>query len=516
MSPSAAASSLRRSTAMVWRSLRSMRTALVLLLLVGLGAVAGSLVPQVGVADARIAAMFRDHPLRARIYDQLGLFDVYGSWWFTILYALLLVSLVACILPRTRALLRNLTARPAPARDLASMRHYAELVVPGPPERAIRDARRVLRRKRFRLSRPDGSGSLAADKGLAREAGSLVFHWAFLLLLLGVVWGKGTGFSGQAVIVEGETWTEAHASYDGQIREGRFFGEDHSGVQVHVEDFEAIYRPTGQPKDFVTRATLLDERGRTLERVEIRVNHPAEAEGVRFYQFGYGWAPVIRVEHDGRPIFDGPVVCQRGEVPEGVSPLQVPWRCVVKLPSLRPQMGIRFELWPDSRGLLALLETGQAMPMLVEYAPVMTWEAYEGDLRADLVQSVSTLDTSAMRKVGSGALGAGETVGIGRGVTVSFPELRRYTVLTVARDRGMWIVLVAAILILIGLLPALYGSRRKVWVRAEAEGPRTVLKVGGFALQRGSRFDEEFSGLVRDLERSLREGARGERERVGA
>lgn len=515
MSPTAFVSSLRRSTALVWRSLRSMRTALVLLLLVGLGAVAGSLVPQVGVADARIAAMFRDHPLRARIYDQLGLFDVYGSWWFTILYGLLLVSLVACILPRTRALARNLVSKPTPARDLASMRHYAELTLPIPPDRAIEHARGVLRRKRFRVWWPEGALSLAADKGLAREAGSLVFHWALLLLLLGVVWGKGTGFSGQAVIVEGETWTETHASYDGQIREGRFFGEDHSGVRVRVEDFQATYRMTGQPRDFVTRATLLDERGGVLERVEIRVNHPAEAEGVRFYQFGYGWAPVIRVEHEGRPIFDGPVVCQQGEAPEGVSPLQVPWRCVVKLPSLRPQMGIRFELWPDSRGLLALLETGRAMPMIVAYAPVMTWEAYEGDLRADLVQSVSTLETSAMRKIGSGALGAGETVDVGRGVTVSFPELRQYTVLTVARDRGMWIVLVAAILMMSGLLPALYGSRRKVWVSAEADGPGTVLKVGGSALQRASRFDEEFPRLVRDLEAALRVSPPRARERVG-
>lgn len=502
------AASVARSVAFVWRSLRSMRTALVLLLLVGLGAVAGSLVPQVGVADARIAATFRDHPLRARIFAQLGLFDVYGSWWFTLLYSLLLLSLVACIVPRTRAFLRNALARPAPARELAALRHYAEVPVPLPPERAIRDARRALRRLRFRVRSPGDELGLAAEKGLAREGGSLLFHWAILLLLAGVAWGKGTGFSGQAVIVEGETWTEAHANYDGQIREGRYFGEDHTGVRIRVDDFEASYHPTGQPRDFVTRATLFDADGRLLDRVEIRVNHPAEAEGVRFYQFGYGWAPVIRVEHRGQPIFDGPVVCEQRGVPEGVSPLQVPWRCVVKLHSLRPQVGIAFELWPDSRGLLSLLETGQVMPMVVAYAPVMTWEAYEGDLRSELVQSISTLDTTAMRRIGSGVLGAGETADLGRGITVSFPELRRYTVLTVARDRGMWIVLVGAILMLVGLLPALSSTRRRVWVLAEPDGAGAVLKVGGFALQRGNRFEEEFARLVRDLERvSAREAS---------
>ena len=44
-------------------------------------------------------------------------------------------------------------------------------------------------------------------------------------------------------------------------------------------------------------------------------------------------------------------------------------------------------------------------------------------------------------------------------------------------------------------------SRRKLWVTAEADGAGTLLKVGGFALQRRSQFEEEFSRLVRELER---------------
>ena len=50
---------------------------------------------------------------------------------------------------------------------------------------------------------------------------------------------------------------------------------------------------------------------------------------------------------------------------------------------------------------------------------------------------------------------------------MSFPGVRQYSVLQVSRDAGVPLVLAAAILILLGLLPALYTSRRKVWVRAE-------------------------------------------------
>ncbi|HEY1127077.1 MAG TPA: cytochrome c biogenesis protein ResB, partial [Actinomycetota bacterium] len=193
--PSARLMSLRLSLALVWRTLRSMRTALVLLLLLGVAAVAGSLVPQVGTSNARILAMFRDHPLRADIYDKLGLFDVFGSWWFTLIYSLLLISLAACLFPRTRAMVRNIRSRPQPTRELDGMRHYAARPVPAEPERAIADARRVLRRRFFRVAQSNGGGPpvLAADKGLAREGGSLLFHWSFFLILVGMVWGKGTG-----------------------------------------------------------------------------------------------------------------------------------------------------------------------------------------------------------------------------------------------------------------------------------------------------------------------------------
>lgn len=499
---------LRRSTAMAWRSLRSMRTALVLLLLVALAAVAGSLVPQVGVADARIAATFRAHPLRARFFEQLGLFDVYGSWWFTLLYVLLLISLGACLLPRTRAFVRNLRTKPALARDLDGMRHYAEVAVPAGPDRAIAGARRVLRRRLFRVNGPNGRPALAADKGLARELGSLLFHWSFFLLLIGIVWGKGTGFSGRAVIVEGERWVEAHANYDGSLREGSFFDEDHSGVQVLVRDFQVTYRPTGQAEDFVTRATISEADGSGARDVEIRVNEPAEIDGVRFFQFGYGWAPVVEVRRDGELIASEPIVCAQDVPPEGVSPLQMPWNCVLKLPSLRPQVGVRLVLWPDSRGLFALLETGTAMPMFGEFAPVMSYTVYEGDLRSELVQQAGLLDTTAMRETDSGVLGAGVTVEVADGVTMTFSDLRQYTVLQVARDRGLWIVFAAAILVLAGLLPALYTSRRKLWVTAETNGGGTVLKVGGFALQRRQQFEDEFSKLVTRLERASREGER--------
>lgn len=478
-----------RSLVAVWRTLRSMRTALILLLLVAVASVFGSLVPQVNTAPGAVADLFRDHPVQAAVYRALGLFDVYGSWWFTLAYALLLISLASCLAPRTRAMLRGLRRQPQPVGDLQGMRLFAEGVVRGGTEVALDRSRRVLRRRRFRVA-PVAPG-LAAEKGAARENGSLMFHWSLFLLLIGVVVGKGFGFTAQATVIEGETWTESHASYDFPPREGGFFTEGmHAGFQLRVEDFDTTYHPSGVPREFVSRVEVIDPSGRPVGEREIRVNDPLSFEGVKVYQQGYGWAPVIEVHEDGRALTEQPVVF----VTDTPNDQRRPWRGVIKLPSLRPQVGLEFELFPDPLAGVA------GAPMLEARNPFLSYQAWRGDLRLTAAQSVFSLDKRGLRRWRSGGIGMGESASLPDGLTITFPELREYTQFLVKRDPGTWVMLAAALLIVLGLIPALYSSRRRVWVRAVAKGgDGTLLQVGGFALQRRAAFEAEFRAIADEL-----------------
>ena len=486
MSTRAPSETAYRSLLAVWRTLRSMRTALILLLLVAVASILGSLVPQLSTARGAVVDLFQTHPTLAGFYRALGLFDVYGSWWFTLCYGLLLVSLASCLIPRTRALWRGRGRQPMPMRELDGLRHFAEGAVAGTPEGALDRARGVLRRRRFRVARADPG--LSAEKGRAREVGSLVFHWSLFLLLVGAVYGKGFGFTGQATIVEGETWTEGHASYDVPPVEGRFFGEAHRGFQVRLEDFDATYREGGVPRDFVSEVAVLNGEAERVER--IRVNEPLEHEGVKLYQQGYGWAPVLEVRRDGRVIAAEPVVF----ITRSPNDQRAPWQGVVKLPSLDPQIGIEFELFPDlEAGLLGF-------PMLEARNPFLAYTVWQGDLRLTAAQSVFSLDKTGLVRAGEGGIGLGETKELPGGIEVTFRELREYTQLLVKRDPGTGIMLLAALLVVLGVLPALYSSRRRVWVRAEArDGDGTRLQVAGFALQRKAAFDDEFREIVGEL-----------------
>ncbi len=528
MSTTASGPSLKQSVALVWRTLRSMRTALILLLLLALASVAGSLIPQWPNSPERVLQYKAEHGLVGAFYDRAGLFDVFGSWWFVLITALLFISLVACLVPRTRAAWRSLRQRPMQAREIDAFKQYAERMVPAAPEVALTASATVLRRRLYRLARDPDRPALAAEKGAAREVGSLLFHWAFILILVGVIVGKGTGFTGYAVLVDGDTWVDAQANYDGQIRAGRFFDGSFTGTGIHLRGFESTFRDTGMPMDFVSHVDLLDAQGNLVRQQDIRVNHPAHIAGLNIFQVNWGWAPLLSVHDGATPLARQHVVLDREPAPDGVPEFAMPWHGVLKVSSVRPQIGIELELYPDSHAFFESLRTGTPIAMLKDVDPIIRYTVWQGRLTDT---SLTSLDTTLMRKVGSGVVGEGSTVELRtgtvvdpgaakHGLTLSFPTLSRYSVLQVSRDRGVPVVLVAAILILLGLLPALYSSKRKVWVRAEPHGSGTALKVGGFALQRKPQFEDEFAKLVDAIAKAAGEGSTGadrpDREKVGS
>ena len=95
-----------------WRQLTSMRTALLLLLLLGFAAIPGSLFPQRTQNPMKVTEYFTNNPGLAKWLDRLRLFDVYSSPWFSAIYLLLFISLIGCVLPRTIEHLKAIGAKP--------------------------------------------------------------------------------------------------------------------------------------------------------------------------------------------------------------------------------------------------------------------------------------------------------------------------------------------------------------------------------------------------------------------
>ena len=474
-----------------------MRTALVLLVVLAAASILGSLFPQEGLSPQRVDQYFLDHPALAPVLERLGMFDVFGSAWYMAIYLALLGALVACLVPRTRALVRVLRSRPPRGGDLARYRTRASFQTQASPDQAMAAARQVLRRNRFRLAGYEGE--LAGEKGYLREVASLLFHVSLLVLLVGLAYGKGYGYRGQAAIVEGETWANARVGYD-SFSPGRFFGPERlAPFQLRLDDFTNSFYPNNTPREFASRVTALDLDGRRLQSQRVAPNKPMTVDGVRVFQSDYGYVPVVRVQDaKGRELL----------APQEVLTLRDPaseWSTgAVKVTRSDPQVGLELTMFtglrtaPDCPGGAPFCND----PRLVR--PVLVVLAYQGDLQANRAQSVFTLDRTRLTLLGDRPLllVPGQSKKLANGMVVSFTDLKQYSVFTLARDPGVPVVAVGAVLLLCGLVPSLYVTRRRVWVRAVPAGPGTTrVELAGLALQGKPAFEAELARLAQQIRR---------------
>jgi len=496
----------------LWRQLTSMRTALLLLLLLAIAAVPGSLVPQRSSDPNGVTQYFSDNPRLAPILDGFQMFDVYTSAWFSAVYLLLFVSLIGCIIPRTKHHLEALRARPprTPAR-LSRLAGYTERPLPlaGSAEasdaagRAIDAAAVQLRQSGYRVERYElrGEASVSAERGYLRETGNLVFHTALVGVLMAVGFGGGFGFSGQRVVVEGQTFVNTLAAFD-SFNPGRFFNDTSlQPYRLSLESLDAVYETRnadalGQPIDFTAHVTV-EGQGEDAQDATVKVNQPLYTHGTDVYLLGNGYAPTITVENaDGEVVFTDSVPF----LPQDANLTSIG---VVKVPDGMPeQLGMVGFFYPTQTQLTSGAYTSSYPDLIL---PVLTLNVYEGDLGIDggTPTSVYTLDPSGMQQLTGGDTGVdsielkpGETAELPNGLgTVTFEHadpdagegdyahsVPRFASFDIHHDPTQIWVLVFAALILGGLLVSLFVPRRRMWVKA-AKRPdgSVVLEYAGLA-----------------------------------
>jgi cytochrome c biogenesis protein len=498
-----------------WRQLTSMRTALFLLLLLAFAAIPGSLVPQRSSDPNGVVQYIRDNPDAAEVLDFLQVFDTYSSVWFSSIYLLLFVSLIGCIIPRTKHHLQSLRTPPpkTPAR-LARLAGFTSVNsdTADAPDAAITSAQKLLSKQGYRTrlfdeTARDGSRelSVSAERGYLRETGNLVFHSALVGVLVTVGIGGGFGYNGNKVIVEGQAFTNVLSGYD-TFNPGRFFSDDVLvPYTIAVDKFSAEYEEEnldayGQPIDYTVDVTT-DVPGEGEASGIIKVNEPLRIAGSNAYLLGNGYAPWITVrDGDGNVAFSQPVPF----LPQDANLTSVG---VIKVPDALPeQLGLQGFFYPTQ---CSTDVCGSALssvhPDLRD--PTLTLEVYTGDLGLDegAATNAYALNTDDLTQVsGRNAdspgllLKLGDTVELPNGLgSVEFTEVKRFVSLDIHHDPTQIWVLIFSILVLAGLLTGLFIPRRRVWVKAVATPTGTRFEYAGLA--RGE--DPGLESAVEDIAR---------------
>ena len=465
----------------LWRQLTSMRTALILLLLLGLASIPGSLFPQRTQSPLKVREYFENDPTGAKWMDRFYLFDVYGSPWFSAIYLLLFISLIGCVIPRSWHYFREIFKAPNPApSSLNAMEGYQ--VIDGD----LAAAEKWLKSNHFRIAK--SGKSIAAEKGYLRETGNLVFHLSLIVVLLGIAGSSVFGMRGEAIVNVGERFINTPTTYD-NLTPGRFFSiDDLPPFIIKVNNFDATYDPeNNMPLDYELKVTTQD--GIDAEPVDriVKVNSPLTFGSTRVYLQANGYSPLVTVrDKSGAVKFEGPVPF----LPQDANLSSIG---AIKVPDMDPQIGFIGSFLPTAardevRGGFS------SFPELLD--PRLLVSVWQGDLKMDsgVPQSVYRIDTEDMERIGLWALRVGESYEFEVG-SITFNGVIPWVNLQVVRDPGKQYALFGSILAIIGLMISLFIRQRRIWVR-EINGR---IEIAGLALNRLPGLEDEINRMVNEM-----------------
>jgi len=234
--------------------------------------------------------------LLGKIYYQLGFHELYSSWWYMIIIALIGISLVICSIDRVVPLYRALKIQRAKRHEtfINRQRLYSETEIVSDEEKGKVIAR--LKKQRYKVRIEDGH--VLAEKGRFSRWGPYVNHIGLIIILLAAilrmtpllylddyVWVR----EGEQVVIPGtkgeyyienkefilETYDENDERFNDALK--RVQGSIASNYQTNV----IIYKQKEQ--------SLVGSEPE-LEKVvedEIWMNNPLKFDGYTLYQAGY-------------------------------------------------------------------------------------------------------------------------------------------------------------------------------------------------------------------------------------
>ncbi len=294
-----------------------MNLAVTLLVAVSIASVVGTVLKQ---NQPYTDYVIKFGPFWFKVFEKLGLYDVYSSGWFLFILTFLIISTSVCLYRNTPTMWREMRhfrahVQEASLRALSNRRQFSADITPEAAEESVRE---TLTKAGFRSRREDHPNGtvLAAKKGGFNRLGYVLTHLAIVVIGIGgLIDGKidlkvrqltgdlrietrdipvsqvpeasklppsNTSFRANVTIPEGSSASVAFIN----VKDGYLVQE--LPFRIKVKDFRIEHYPTGQPKSFESDVVLTaPDLKKPIEKT-VRVNHPLEYDGYSIFQASFG------------------------------------------------------------------------------------------------------------------------------------------------------------------------------------------------------------------------------------
>jgi len=467
--------SLRSVSRKTWQTLSSIKTGVILIILVVIFSIAGTVILQRPMTDPD--DMQRAYsPVMLRFLDAAGLTDVFHAYWFIALLVLVSLCIVAASIQRFPNSWRFF-ARPHKSPDEGFRKvlpTQAQIPIPD-DEQGLSAAERALKHlhlKAERIVRTD-SFSLFSERNRISEMAVYMVHASLLLIFLGYgVVDALYGWRGFLVLSPGTASNQIEMK-NGATRTIPFAIRcDGTGEETYTD---------GTPKRWWSKLTVVDN-GREIERKEIVVNDPLVYQGVRFYQASWG---------------------RTGKLD------QLTLSAMPAADTTRPPQQISLAL-----NQTVALDADTSV-QLAEFIP--DYVVQDGHVYArsnDVTNPAVHMIVTSKKANRSVNVWLPEIPDIAENASSPYvfepKDLKTgvYTGLQVSHEPGQWSVWAGVILLAIGLTFVFYIPHVRVWVVPVRDGRgQLALWVGGTANRNRDAFEQKFKQLVEQIQKELKPAA---------
>lgn len=289
----------------IWSFFSSVKVGIWLIVIALVASAIGTIFPQKQYipedAPTQEPSLFyeKSYGIFGKIYYQLGFHELYSSWWFLILLALIGVSLVICSLDRFVPLYRALKRQKAKRHKsfLSRQRLYQKTdnVSASDKEKMVEK----LKKRRYKIR--EENGHILAEKGRFSRWGPYVNHIGLIIILLAALLRSYSFF-----YLDEYAWTREDDLMVIPGTEGEYYIENKKFTVEYYdeddEDYEKFKESIDQSgedleKSFQSDVVVYrdknvdnDDADTDLEKVtedEITLNHPLKFSGYALYQAGF-------------------------------------------------------------------------------------------------------------------------------------------------------------------------------------------------------------------------------------
>jgi cytochrome c biogenesis protein len=449
--------SKRSWMAKVWGFLTSLKLLIFLLLLLSVLSVAGTIIEQ----DRPLQEYYRYlRPLTVQIFNRIGLFNMYHSWWFVSALVLLAANLSACTIDRYSGIMAGFRKHEPLLDDkLKKSLPFKETItydlsLADAEKKALAIVGAKFSKKHKITSDEAGVRHYFFEKGRYSRLAFFLTHSSILIIFLGGIIGSFFGYKGYVNLLEGDSITQM------QIRSGKI---QNLGFEVKCNAFDVQFYNTGEPKDYRSDLSII-KNGKEVIRKTIRVNDPLSFEGITFFQSSYGALPekalIEAVRQDETLLGSATALFGRRTAVHGITDIIEP----------------------------ADYQEHHVLPNGVDAGPALGINVYSRDGQSMGVWLLMNYpDYDKMRR-GDYYFRAGKL------------NIKKYTGLQVNKDPGEILVWTGSLILIIGIMIAFFVSHKRLWLAARTgKNGKSELTIGGTANRNREAFGRDIEEIIKSL-----------------